>query len=134
MTAKKKNPKPRQPKSKQTKGPDWSRPLEVTDLDMSFPAHVIGRLLPPMHDIPGSAAVSEWKSVAHQWFLKGLDGILVAKPGIDLKAAVRQLGACLGSYEPQYQHKIAGVAYLMSLWFDSYTPSANSEATEADDG
>lgn len=37
--------------------------------------------------------------------------------GVDGNDAYRQLGAIMGSYQPQHVHKIAGVAYLASLWF-----------------
>jgi hypothetical protein len=45
--------------------------------------------------------------------------------GIDLRSdlsqekrdnAFRALQACLGSFAPKHEHKIAGVAYLLSEW------------------
>jgi hypothetical protein len=41
------------------------------------------------------------------------------KDGIDRRAAFRHISACLGSYDPSHEHKIAGVGYLISLWFKS---------------
>ena len=36
---------------------------------------------------------------------------------IDPEAVNRHTRACLRSFEPRHEHKIAGVAYLLSLWF-----------------
>ena len=31
---------------------DWSKPVPVDDVTLAFPAPVIGKLLPPVEDIP----------------------------------------------------------------------------------
>ena len=49
---------------------------------------------------------------------KDLPPIKPIKQGISLSLALRHLGACLSSWEPKHEHKTAGVAYLMSLWFE----------------
>lgn len=56
---------------------DWSKPTEISDVQLAFPASVIGT-----------------------------------------QKVHRHISACLGSYEPKHEHKIAGVAYLLSLWFE----------------
>jgi len=63
-----------------------------------------------------------FNKIQSEWFFKGLKAWpLTPKPGIDQKAALRHLSAIQGSWEPKHEHKTAGVAYLMSLWFESPT-------------
>lgn len=100
---------------------DYSKPSSVEDVLWAFPANVIGPFLPPMDQLP--AVVDQaWLNLAHDWFYKGLCGSFVEKDGIDLTAAKRHLSACLRSYEPKQEHKMKGVAYLMSLWFERFEP------------
>jgi len=40
------------------------------------------------------------------------------KEGIDPQMAFRHIKACLGDWGPKHEHKFAGCAYLLSLWFD----------------
>ncbi len=62
--------------------------------------------------------------LVHQWFFRGLNPeALHARRGINADAAWRHLRAIMASWDPgiarpQHVHKIVGVAYLMSLWFD----------------
>jgi hypothetical protein len=44
----------------------------------------------------------------------------VTKEGIDRSVAMRHLKCIMSSWEPQHEHKTAGVAYLMSLWFEKF--------------
>jgi len=98
---------------------------EVCISDIAFPRDVIGRLLPRQEDIPkvfkdGFATSStKWHQAAEAWFYCGAkDFKFIVKDGIDLKKAQAHLSACLRSLEPEHEHRIAGVAYLMSLWFE----------------
>ena len=101
----------------------WSRPQQVSDVDMAFPANV-SQLMPTMAEIPedfrrerGEAA--PWVEFQQRWFFKGIRGVtIVAKPGVDKAAALRHLATIQGSFEPQHEHKMAAVAYLASLWFE----------------
>ena len=43
------------------------------------------------------------------------DSTIEFRPGFEQAKVVRAVRAHLTSYEPQHQHKIAGVAYLLSL-------------------
>ena len=43
---------------------------------------------------------------------------LKPKPGVDEEAAQKVIRACLGSLESKHQHKIAGVGYMLSEWFE----------------
>lgn len=97
-------------------------PTDVDDVMLAFPAHVVGKYLPEYEDIPEEfkRGRTKWNDVMSQWFFKGLPGEteFIPKKDIDGSKALRHLKACLGSYEPSHEHKEAGVAYLMSLWFE----------------
>jgi hypothetical protein len=96
-------------------------PVDVSDLDIAFPASV-GHLLPAWADIPEEFRHwpgNGWVRFVDNWFFKGTSTRqLKAKPGIDKNAALRHVRACMGSFEPKHEHKTAGVAYLLSLWFE----------------
>ena len=101
------------------------KPTPVSDLDIAFGAHVIGRLLPKMEDIPREFKIGESSAIPfldfqRKWFFDGLkrDNMPKAKEGINLEDAIRHLQAVQGSFEPEHEHKEAGVAYLASLWLD----------------
>ena len=97
-------------------------PQEVTDLDLAFPAYVMGSLLPNWGDIPAEyKSGNRWAVLANHIFYKGGEDVAIkVKEGVDRRKAKRHLMACLGSYQPNHEHKIAGVAWLMSQWFDDY--------------
>lgn len=97
------------------------KPIEVTALDMTFPGDV-SHLLPRWTEIPADfrayPAKSPFVEYVEGWFYKGADPTrLKTKEGIDRQAAFRHCRAIMGSYQPKHEHKIAGVAYLLSLWF-----------------
>ena len=103
---------------------DWSKPVPVSDIVLAFPAGVIGTLLPPVEDIPKEFfAENKWTRLADLCFAGSPPpGVLVTPKAHfesphDYAPVVRQLKACLGSFDPKHEHKIAGVAYLMSLFF-----------------
>lgn len=93
-------------------------PVKITAVDLTFPDRVIGTLLPPQSDIPEEFAgeQSEWLSLVRRWFCVGLNFRPKVKPELDENLVWRHLNACMGSFEPSHEHKVAGVAYLMSLW------------------
>lgn len=100
----------------------WAQPQEVDDVTAVFPANVIGTLLPEKVDIPREffRGDNPWSRLTARWFYKGLKGRFIPKAGIDPKKATRHLATVMQSFEPQHEHKEAGVAYLMSLWFDHF--------------
>lgn len=106
-------------KKKSASTKDWSIPVDVSDVDVAFPASVIGRLLPTMAEIPSqfNNYNNEWTGKAGKLMFTG--GTVDLKEGIDRAKAFRQLKACLGSFEPKHEHKEAGVGYLLSLWCNS---------------
>lgn len=95
------------------------KPKQISDVELAFPAHVIGTLLPTWDAIPVEFRErrSPWYRVVEDIFGGRFEGDVETVDGIDAKLAGRHLRACLSSYEPKHEHKIAGVAYLMSLWF-----------------
>jgi hypothetical protein len=65
---------------------------------------------------------NKWNILVTGWWFDGVHPALVvklrAKEGIDRKKALDQLHACIRSFEPAHNHKMAACAYLMSLWFE----------------
>ena len=101
----------------------WATPIEIDDVTAAFPANVTGVILPPIEDVPEEFHYfgdTKWNKLVSLWFYKGLpEGAeFKARKGVDVDVALRQLGACLGSLQPKHEHKDAGVAYLMSLFFE----------------
>ena len=106
---------------------DWTKPQQVDDPMVAFPANVCGTLLPPMDEIPDEFKErpgTKWNRLGARWFFSGLNGRIVWKDGINERDALRHLKACLGSWEPKHEHKEAGVAYLFSLWAERFEEEA----------
>ena len=97
-------------------------PKEVSDRDMIFATTVVG-YLPEREDIPDEFQRfmgTKWNDIFAGWFYDGLPQNVVfhAKEGIDTQKAIRHIRHCMQSFAPSHNHKEAGCAYLMSLWFD----------------
>lgn len=105
---------------------DFSKPTPATLIEIAFPAHGISRL-PPYSQIPseykrdGPSAVS----FVNDLFYHGFQGAhtCVPRDGIVAGEALSHIAAIVGSYEPKHEHKIAGAAYLVALWLESFTGS-----------
>lgn len=97
---------------------------EVTDIEMAFPTMVP---LPAWNDIPEDfrqerGESEPWHRIVSTIFCEGgrlSDFGLTPKPGIDKDKATRAIRTCLGSWEPSHEHKTAGVAFMLSEWFDA---------------
>ena len=104
----------------------WSTPKAVTALDLSFGQSKMKEFLPEMSEIPedfkayyGMGEARKWITIVDDWFFNGIEKlVLKPKAGINEKEAFRHLKSIMSSWEPAHEHKIAGVAWLMSLWFD----------------
>lgn len=99
----------------------WDKPNEnVSGLDTAFGPKNLKEFLPSMEEIPKEfhEPYHPWCKVISQWFFGGLKEIPTAKDGIDQKKALAHLKTVLVSFEPKHEHKEAGCAYLMSLWFE----------------
>lgn len=93
---------------------------EVTNIDIAF--GVFEGFLPEWKDIPEEykTGKNEWTKGAESWFYSGLSSSseFLPKEGVDPEKAVRMIHACLVSFGPKHEHKIAGVAYLLATFFE----------------
>lgn len=98
----------------------------ATDAEVVSPYNVF-RLMPLYEDIPEEFRddSSKWCRVVSRWFSSEFDIhgprlglVLHAKEGINYESAIRHCKSILRSFEPKHEEKIAGVAYLASLWFE----------------
>lgn len=101
---------------------DFSAPQNVDDAEITFGGS-INKLLPEYRSLPkefrdGNA----WSNEIDEWFFRGIpEGYtMAAKDGIDLRKALRHLQALMRSWLPKHEHKVAGAAYLLSLWFTQF--------------
>ena len=99
---------------------DWSKPKSTTRLDIAFGPKNLKDYLPAMSEIPKEfeSWSNPWNKLVSEWFCRGLKESPKAKEGIDSTAALAHIRTILGSFEPKHEHKTAGCAYLMSLWFE----------------
>ena len=99
----------------------WDKPSVLTD-NQVVASDLAMKLLPPYASIPKEFKdhYNEWVALTSRWFFSGLKGHFVPKPGIDLQAAMRHLNICMSSWVLKHEHKEAGCAYLMSLWFERF--------------
>jgi hypothetical protein len=78
-------------------------------------------LIPKWEEIPDEFKKPNNKYVKfiNEWFFSGVDAArLIAKDGIDRRKAITHVKNCMNSWEIKHEHKEAGCAYLLSLWFD----------------
>lgn len=110
----------------------WSQPVVLADIDVSLGSgrELMEKVLPAWEEIPedfkayggiGKGEARKWLGVVDDIFFSGVEmKVIVMKPGVDRKTVMRHMQCILYSYEPQHEHKTAGVAYLMSLWFEKF--------------
>lgn len=96
---------------------------DITELDAVFGPSNLSDFLPAMRDIPREFwnDSNKWASLVQSWFFNGIKEWPIAKEGINFKMAVAHIRSILVSFEPKHEHKIAGCAYLASLWLDEKT-------------
>jgi hypothetical protein len=123
------------------------KPQPTSDVFRVFPARVVGTLLPEDDDIPeefkhnypgawhdlflalqvGSPHLDRLATILGMRKSSALEQLAEAgtpppdfymKEGIDGETAYYHLIACMQSYEPKQEHKVAGCRYLMDLWFE----------------
>jgi hypothetical protein len=94
------------------------KPVKLAATEVAFPANVVGRLLPRWEDLPKEFRQdsTDYCHFVSRWFSVGSSFKPKVKEGLDEQDVWRHLKACMGSFEPKHEHKVAGVAYLMSLW------------------
>lgn len=91
----------------------------ITQLDIAFGPKNIAEFLPAMGSIPKEFFENSnpWNQWVSKWFFNGLKEYVVAVEGVNFKDAHAHIKVILGSFEPKHEHKIAGCAYLASMWF-----------------
>lgn len=117
----------------------WDKPQQLDGLDAAFgPRDGIRQLLPKWEEIPeefkqGTEHTNKWIKVLGDWFFAGIELTnVVMKNGVERKWAIRHIGCIMHSFEPKHEHKIAGCAYLLSLWFETleYKKAEKEKVTE----
>lgn len=105
----------------------WDKPQELVGMDAAFGSRSgVKELLPAWEEIPQefktqSEYNNKWIKAIGDWFFKGIKLVnTVTKEGIEEKWAIRHIGNIMHSWEPKHEHKVAGSAYLLSLWFDKF--------------
>jgi hypothetical protein len=99
-------------------------PQPVTQADLAFGARDLKKLLPDWDQLPKEfrdrwSSHTGWCGFVSTWFYDGMKGVtMIPKKGIDPDMAMKHIGAILRSWEPSHEHKTAGCAYLLSIWFD----------------
>ena len=103
-------------------------PIKLQQFETAFDGRAM-EILPAMKDIPEEFhdANNKWHNLASTWFFRGLKARPAVKPGIDANDALANIQTALRSFEPKHEHKMAGVAYLMSMWLED----ASSEHLQA---
>lgn len=98
----------------------------VSDAQLAFPA-TIDEYLPPWDDIPEEYrdmnSTNKWRKLFSLVFYgdkRVKDVWMRPKEGVDPALAGRHLRCVMGSFDPKHQHKVAGVSYLMSEWFEDW--------------
>ena len=96
----------------------------VSDVQLAFPANV-DDYLPPWDTIPEEfkGHGNKWNSLFNMVFFgssRAKDVWMKPKEGVDPALAGRHLKCVMGSFAPKHQHKEAGMAYLMSEWFEDW--------------
>lgn len=123
----------------------YMEPKEASRAEMIFGPRNIGEWLPAWEDIPDEFKPGSWSSVngkksygpdvsdraakflnfVSDAFFLGLSELeLDPKDGIDPNKAWWHVRTCMSSWDPRHEHKEAGCAFLLSLWFDDvrWTP------------
>jgi hypothetical protein len=94
---------------------------EVSNADLVFGPQNIGKILPAWSELPEEYRKG-WSrgyggcKLASELFCNG-GRLPEPKEGVDAKRASRAIQACLMSFDPSHEHKIAGVGFLLEQWF-----------------
>lgn len=102
----------------------FEKPNEnITPRDIAFGPMNLSGWLPAVQNIPREFWIdsNKWASLMNSWFFNGIKEWPITKEGIDFKSATAHIRTIMASFDPKHEHKIAGCAYLASLWFDEKT-------------
>lgn len=103
--------------------------VDVTEVDLAFGGDR-KKLLPEWSEIPKEFkdGDTKWNKQFNMIFFGGrAPGTVTGVEGIDPQKAGRHLRAVMKSWEPKHEHKEAGCAYLMSLWFGDWDPEGGEQ-------
>lgn len=91
----------------------------ISQADIAFGPKNLSTFLPATSRIPKEFFNDNnpWNRWVSNWFFGGLKEYAVAVDGVNFKQAHAHIKVILGSFEPEHEHKIAGCAYLASMWF-----------------
>ena len=83
-------------------------------------------VLPPYDKIPAQFKdmnnQSKWNQLFTDWFYCGLEELkVIPKAGIDQNDALHHISIAMRGFDSAHEHKTAGVAYLMSEFFEDAT-------------
>lgn len=96
---------------------------EVTNDEALFGASNLDRF-PKYNDIPKEfkEGHTKWSKLFDDWFFCGLKKLeLKPKEGVDKNEAMRYINAHMRTWKSKHEHKEAGIAYILSQWFDDVT-------------
>jgi len=97
---------------------NFSKP-HTKDMVMAQASNVLA-LMPAYNEIPSefNSHSNLWHKATDKWFFEGIDKrAFTVKDGINANDAFHHLYMIISSYQPKHEHKTAGIAYLMSMWF-----------------
>jgi hypothetical protein len=101
----------------------WLKPKEVNNVDLAFGPSNMNEYLPAYDEIPKEFKNEDtkWNKIFNTMFFRGCskDSSFDCKDGINGETAIKHIYAIMRSFNPKHEHKEAGVAYLMSLWFNN---------------
>jgi len=83
----------------------------------------ISELMPPMAEIPEQfkkhKLKNKWNKLFTDWFYFGIEGCeWIPKEGINTDEAYAHIASIMGHIDCRHEHKEAGVAYLLSEFFE----------------
>ncbi|EJV1664344.1 TPA: hypothetical protein SMO99_003025 [Proteus mirabilis] len=98
----------------------WTPNENITQVMLAFGPQDIEKFLPKWDLIPDEfkQGKNSWVAFIERWFYHGLECPPAAKEGVELKWALAHIMVILKSFDPKHERKIAGCAYLASLWFE----------------
>lgn len=105
---------------------DWTRPVKLEDVSVAFPADALD-YFPTVEEVPdefrdryGEERVVKYRRFCDSWFAGVIDPATIKwhmVDGVDGEDAWRQFQAIMRSFAiPKHEQKIAGAAWLVSLW------------------
>ncbi len=108
------------------------QPTDGTDRNFGVRFEQLHRFVPPYKDIPPEfrhpTRPSHWVPFVERLFFEGGSfKHLKERPDVERAAAIGHIATVLRTINPNFghEHKIAGCAYLCSLWFEEVPSSGD---------